>query len=129
MLLRQEVARDFPELIERWQHGPLAPEAERTPDVRGSSVIFSTRPWSDEDGRASDPHSVGGTPVIRYLRARRDVPGALLLLEDGRYAVTGPIAATGAASQLQRYARRRLSRAVTDSERSWWQEVIGALAR
>ena len=129
VLLRQEVSRDFPELIERWQHGPLAPEAERTPDVRGTSVIFSTRPWSDDDGKASDPHSVGGTPVIRYLRTRRDVPGALLLLEDGRYAVTGPIAATGAASQLQRYARRRLGRAVTDSERSWWQEVIGALAR
>jgi cell volume regulation protein A len=129
VLLRQEVSRDFPELIERWQHGPLAPEAERTPDVRGSSVIFSTWPWRDEDGEASDPYSVGGTPVIRHLRTRRDVPGALLLLEDGRYAVTGPIAASGAASQLQRYARRRLGRAVTESERSWWQEVIGALAR
>ena len=129
VLLRQEVSRDFPELIERWQHGPLVPAPERTPDVRGSSVIFSTQPWSPSDGHPGDPHSVGGTSVINHLRTRRDTPGALLLLEDGRYAVSGPTAATGAASQVQRYARRRLGLAATDAERSWWQEVIGALAR
>ena len=129
VLLRQEVSRDFPELIERWQHGPLVPEPERTPDVRGTSVIFSTQPWSAADGHPGDPHAVGGTSVISHLRTRRDTPGALLLLEDGRYAVSGPIAATGAASQVQRYARRRLGLAPTDAERSWWQEVIGALAR
>jgi hypothetical protein len=81
------------------------------------------------DGQAADPQTVGGTPVIRYLRTRRDVPGALLLLRDGRYAVTGPFVATGAASQVQRYARRRLGRAASEAERSWWQDVIGALAR
>jgi cell volume regulation protein A len=129
VLLRQEVARDFPELIERWQHGPLAPEPERHPEVRGSSPIFSARPWDDGDGSPADPRSVDGCPVIRHLRTRRDTPGGLLLLADGRYAVAGPVAATGAAGQIQRYARRRLSLAEEDAERAWWQEVIGALAR
>jgi cell volume regulation protein A len=92
-------------------------------------VIFSTRPWEEGDGPASNPATVGGTPVIRHLRTRRDVPGALLVLEDGRYAVTGPVAATGAAAQVQRYARRRLGQAAGDGEQAWWQEVIGALAR
>ena len=59
VLLRKEVSRDFPELIERWQHGPLVPEPERTPDVRGTSVIFSTAPWSKSDGHPGDPH-LGG---------------------------------------------------------------------
>jgi cell volume regulation protein A len=129
VLLRQEVARDFPELIERWQHGPLAPEPVRRPLVRSSSVIFSSRPWDEADGSPADPRAVGGTPVILHLRTRRDTPGGLLLLEDGRYAVTGPVVATGAAAQLQRYARRCLARSATDAERAWWQEVVGALAR
>jgi len=130
VLLRQEVSRDFPALIERWQHGPLIGEPERTPDVRGTSVIFSAQPWdAATDGHPGDPKSVSGAEIVRHLRTRRDTPGALLVLADGRYAVSGPVAATGAASQIQRYARRRLGLADSDAERSWWQEVIGALAR
>jgi cell volume regulation protein A len=130
VLLRQEVSRDFPALIERWQKGPLIGEPERTPDVRGTSVIFSTQPWdAAADGHPGDPRSVGGAPIVRHLRTRRDTPGALVVLADGRYAVSGPVAASGAASQSQRYARRRLGLAESDGERSWWQEVIGALAR
>jgi cell volume regulation protein A len=52
-----------------------------------------------------------------------------VLLDDGRYAITGPALAMGAAAQVQRYARRRLSAELTDAERAWWQEVVGALAR
>ena len=58
----------------------------------------------------------------------RDVPGALVVLEDGRYAVTGPILMLGPPGQLQTQARRRLARARGDAEISWWQEVIGACA-
>ena len=52
-----------------------------------------------------------------------------MLLDDGRYAITGPSLAVGAAAQIQRYARRRLSGDLQRRERSWWQEVVGALAR
>ena len=65
-----------------------------------------------------------------HLRTRRDKRGALLVLEDGRYALTGPTLATGGPRQVQAYARRRLAReSDDDAARAWWQEVIGALAR
>jgi cell volume regulation protein A len=92
-------------------------------------VIFSTRPWKKEDGSAAYPYAVEGARVIRHIRTRRDEEGALVLLDDGRYAITGPALAMGAAAQVQRYARRRLSAELTDAERAWWQEVVGALAR
>ena len=52
-----------------------------------------------------------------------------MLLEDGRYAITGPLIAVGPPQQLQDVARRRLTRATTNAERAWWREVSGALAR
>ncbi len=67
--------------------------------------------------------------VVQQLRTRRDKPGALVALDDGRFAVTGPLLASGGPLQLQRYARRRLSTEEDAAARAWWQEVIGALAR
>jgi hypothetical protein len=67
--------------------------------------------------------------VIDHLRTRRDRRGALVGLEDGRFAITGPRLALGGGTQLQRYARRRLVEEEDDAARAWWQEVIGALAR
>jgi potassium/hydrogen antiporter len=67
--------------------------------------------------------------VVRQLRTRLDQPGALVELDDGRYAFTGPVMATGSASALQTAARRRLEHATTDAAKEWWREVIGALAR
>jgi cell volume regulation protein A len=129
VLVRKEVARQFPALMERWREGPFAPAAERQPHLLGRSVIFSARPWEERDGNAAYPESLEGAAVIRHLRTRHDSPGALVLLDDGRYAITGPALAVGAAAQIQRYARRRLSGELRDAERSWWQEVVGALAR
>jgi cell volume regulation protein A len=130
VLVRKEVARQFPDLLKRWQLGPFDPEPVRSPSMRGGSVIFSTRPWEDDrDGSAAYPELIEGSRVLRHLRTRRDVPGALVLLDDGRYAITGPTLAVGAAAQISRHARRRLSTEQADAERSWWQEVIGALAR
>jgi potassium/hydrogen antiporter len=57
------------------------------------------------------------------------VSGALVVLVDGRFAVTGPTLALGGPLQLQRYARRRLAAEDEAAARAWWQEVIGALAR
>ena len=129
VVVRQEVADQIPRLLERWRTGPVAAPAAATTGVRSSSAVFTARPWSEEDGDPGFPRSVSGVPVLEHLRTRRGVPGALVLLEDGRYAVTGPLLALGGASQLQRYARRRLANEGDDAARAWWQEVIGALAR
>jgi cell volume regulation protein A len=66
---------------------------------------------------------------VEQLRTRRDEPGALVALDDGRYAICGPLLAIGPAPELQAVARRRLARAERPGERAWWREVIGALAR
>ena len=67
--------------------------------------------------------------MVEQLRTRRDEPGALVELDDGRYAVAGPLLAVGPAGELQAFARRRLSGDIGPAERAWWQEVVGALAR
>jgi cell volume regulation protein A len=65
--------------------------------------------------------------VIEQLRIRRDEPGGLFVLADGRYAVTGRLAAAGSRGDLGDWARRRM-RSANDDERAWLQTVIGALA-
>src|SRR3954469_8203711 len=127
VLVRQEVADDVDDLIVLWRTGPLA-RAQR-PRLRGSRApVFSVRPWGENDGEPGSPEDVDGVPVVEQLRTRRDVPGALCALADGRYAVTGPFLASGGARSLEAHARRRLSRAADDGERAWWQEVLGAVA-
>jgi cell volume regulation protein A len=91
-------------------------------------VIFSARPWSEQDGDPARPESVLGVSVAEHLRTRRDEPGALVALADGRFAATGLVVAVGAPQQLQAYCRRRLERATGSGEQAWWQEVVGALA-
>jgi cell volume regulation protein A len=66
---------------------------------------------------------------VEQLRTRRDEPGALVALEDGRFAISGPLLAIGPAAELQAVARRRLAAAQDPAERAWWREVVGALAR
>src|SRR5215212_3069084 len=127
VLVRQEVAEEADELIVQWRTGPLG--RGHRPRLRGTRApVFSVRPWSESDGDAGSPDDVGGVPVVEQLRTRRDVSGALVALADGRYAVTGPVLATGGARSVEMHARRRLSRAKEDSERAWWQEVVGAVA-
>ncbi len=67
--------------------------------------------------------------MVEQLRIRRDAPGGLWVLEDGRYAVTGSLLIVGSAVQAQRQARKCLQQADDETERAWWQEVIGALVR
>jgi cell volume regulation protein A len=127
LLVRQEVAEDVDELIMLWRTGPLGRgERPRLPSSR--APVFNVRPWNHADGDPGSPDACDGVPVVEQLRTRRDVPGALVVLADGRYAVTGPFLASGGARSLELHARRRLSRAADDPERSWWQEVLGAVA-
>ncbi len=129
VMVREEVAEEMDDLLERWRVGPVGLPARYEPKLRSGSAVFTTRPWRDEDGNAGFPKDVERVPVAEQIRTRRDKPGALVVLVDGRFAVTGPLLAMGGPLQLQRYARRRLAAEVDAAARAWWQEVIGALAR
>lgn len=128
IVARQSAVAALEDARERWRIGPVgpAPRPERTPPT--GAPIFTTRPWTEADGNPDAPGQVLGLKVVERLNTRWDVPGALVVLEDGRYAVTGPHVLVGAREQVQWHARRRLRTAASDAERAWWQEVIGASA-
>ena len=110
--------------------GPaLGPDPRPPRPARASAQISTTGPWRAADGDPAYPKQVAGIPVARQLTTRVDSPGALVVLEDGRYAFTGRVSSVGSARALQALARRRLGRAGSDAERAWWREVIGMLAR
>ena len=129
VMVREEVAGEMPDLLERWRSGPVAIPTVRHTPLRAGTAVFTTRRWTEEDGDAGFPKEVHGVPVAEKMRTRRDRRGALVSLEDGRFAVTGPLVAIGGPLQVQRYARRQLASEDDAAARAWWQEVIGALAR
>jgi len=132
LIVRQEVAVELRALMERWQEGPVGGRPRPVRKNLTRQTPFVLRPWAGhpgDSGEPSRPVTVNGVDVIDQIRTRRDGrPGAVVLLEDGRYAFTGNVVALGTPSQVQMAARRRLRLAKTDSERAWWREVIGALA-
>lgn len=128
LLISEESAHRISDLLRRWRTGPVGPPPRPPRPVTGRRPIFSVWTWDEErDGDVSRPRAIAGHSVIEQLRIRRDEPGALWVLADGRYAITGPLAAVGARRDLTAWARRRLRSAATD-ERAWLQNVIGALA-
>jgi CPA2 family monovalent cation:H+ antiporter-2 len=129
ILVRREVAKEVDELQQRWERGPLGAPPRPQRRLRGSSPIFTVRPV-DAGAVAGDvdaPDRVFGHAVVARLRVRRDRPGALVALEDGRYAVTGPLLVAGSREDVTAYARRRAARADPE-DRAWLQSVVGALA-
>ncbi len=127
LLIRQEVSESVHELTEFWRTGPIGVPAPPRRPIRSHRAVLTVRPSTAQDGNTARPVSVDGVDVVHQLRTRRDVPGALVLLADGRYAVCGPLIAVGPPRLLQRHIRRELHGAVSDTERAWWQEVAGAL--
>jgi potassium/hydrogen antiporter len=127
LLIRQEVSAFVIELTERWRTEPIAAPMRTRRTVSARRPILTVRPGTVEDGDAARPDAVEGVEVVLQMRTRRDIPGALVLLEDGRYAITGPLVAIGPPGLLQRHIRRQLHQAKTDTERAWWQEVAGAV--
>ena len=132
-ILVREPARQVVEgLFDRWRRGPLETVDEHLPrSLSGRAAIFSVKPWKEsEHGDPGDPVQLDGAAVLRRIRVRRDEPGALMLLADGRLAVTGDgIVAAGGQRQLSRYCRERIQRAKTGPARAWWQEVAGVMAQ
>ena len=129
VLVRREVRHQLPQILERWRTGPVSRPVRPPRTYTGSVPIYSARPWADADGDPSHPRELRGQEVVEHLRTRRDVPGALVILGDGRYAVTGPLLMVGPPGQLQAQARRRLDASRDDAEAAWWREVIGACAQ
>lgn len=130
ILVRGYLIKRVEELFELWREGPIGQEErEYARPIAGRSPIFSVRPWLPEMGDPGDPKQIGKVPVLRRVRTRHDESGALVVLHDGRFAVSSNgILATGSPQQLREYAVRRIERAETRSERAWWQEVAGAVA-
>ena len=90
MLVRRETRSEVGRLTRRWREGPI----ERPPAVpiglRASPQVFSVRPTRPADGDTGAPEQINGVEVVRILRTRPDVPAAIVVLADGRFAVTGP---------------------------------------
>ena len=128
IVVSREAAGELESLLERWREGPVGPPPRGRTRLRGGLPVFTVRGWEDDDGDPLHPRRVLGRNVIEHLRTRHDLPGALVALDDGRYAVSGPLLVAGSAAQVQGHARKRLGHSGNDAERAWWQEVIGALA-
>jgi len=129
IVVRESARREVQGLFERWRIGPIAsPRDEPLPRPQGRTPIFSVKPWTSDQGDPATPQTIEGVTVTRMLRTRREAHGALVLLADGRLAVTGDgVVATGSPRQLVRYCRERIGRAQSAQARAWWQEVAGAV--
>jgi potassium/hydrogen antiporter len=130
ILVRREAHEEAERLAERWQHGPIGEPPPPEPPIRGAPRPFTVRPWTDADGDPARPQAVDGVRVVGRVRTRRDRPGALLALADGRFAVTGDgVVALGGRNLLARWCIRRAGLSTpAPEERAWWQEVIGVLS-
>lgn len=128
VLIRREALPVINALVERWREGPIGPRPRPKRIPEGHAPVFHVRPWTEQDGDPGTTAAVAGRQVVDRLRTRRDRPGALVLLDDGYYAVTGPVLALGRQQLLSQWVRRKARAAPTDAERSWWEEVLGALA-
>ncbi len=129
VLIRREALPVMRELTDRWHTGPIGPRPRPKRIPEGHAPVFHVRPWNAaDDGDPNTATSVAGRMVVDRLRTRRDMPGALVLLDDGYFAVTGPVLALGREQLLSQWVRRKARAAPTDAERSWWEEVLGALA-
>ena len=127
VLIRQEATREVPALVDRWRTGPIGPPRRPPKRLRARPATLTVRPWTEDGQDRSRPREVGGEEVVDLLRIRPDHPGALVVLRDGRYAVTSPLLAIGGREDLTGWLRRRVRHA-DDAELAWLQTVIGALA-
>ncbi|MCW2993127.1 MAG: potassium/proton antiporter [Conexibacter sp.] len=127
VLYREEASRQLVSLTSSWRTGPIGPRARPARRVRSTSSIFTARPWTEGDGDATRPATVSGQDVIDLLRLRRDAPGSLVVLADGRYAVCGTVLVVGARRQVTAWIERRM-RVADEAERAWLRTVLGAVA-
>jgi cell volume regulation protein A len=130
ILVRQQARDEVEGLFERWREGPIGRPEPVPFRIQGRTPIFTVQPWKEEYGDPGRPTSIDGVAVARPLRVRRGQVGALIQLEDGRFAVTGEgRVAAGGPRPLFRYCRERIRRADDPASVAWWQEVAGILSQ
>jgi cell volume regulation protein A len=129
VLARREAIPAVQALTERWRSGPLGEPAPPPLAIRGAPQVFTVRRRTAADGDPAEPAELEGVAVAVRLRTRRDEPGALVGLADGRYAVTDRhLVAVGARLQMADWVGRRARREeLSPVARAWWEEVAGAL--
>jgi potassium/hydrogen antiporter len=129
VLARREAIPAVQGLTERWRAGPLGEAPPPPLPIRGAPQVFTVRRRTANDGDPGEPDELEGVPVAVRLRTRRDEPGALVGLADGRYAVTDRhLVAVGARRQMTDWVGRRARREdLSPTARAWWEEVAGAL--
>jgi cell volume regulation protein A len=120
-----------PRLLGAWRdpswQPPAAQDDPQRPVAAPQAPALVSGVWNGESGSPSEPELVDGVQVVRRLRARRDAPGALVALEDGRLALTGPSFAIGTQAELRHYAERRAATATDGAEALWWRQLADAL--
>jgi cell volume regulation protein A len=121
---------EFERITACWRTGPLGEPPVPALPPRAAPQVFSVRRWTEADGDPGRPEAIEGAGVVARLRVRRDATGSLLLLADGRYAISSSeLLAVGGRHQLAAWAARRINRpSLSGQEIAWWQEVAGALA-
>jgi len=129
LLVRRESRKEIAEITRRWREGPIEEPIAPAIAMRGSPQVFSVRPTRPADGDTGAPVELGGVAVAAIMRTRSDVPAAVAVLADGRFAVTGPdLIAVGGRRHLARWCAERAERARTSAqERAWLQEAIGVI--
>jgi len=130
IVARRHVLGAVEALTERWRSGPLGePRAPALP-LRSVPQVFTVRPWTESDGDPAELEEINWVAVVTRLRVRRDSPGVLLALADGRYAIVSDgLLAIGGRRRLADWAARRIERSgQAPAARAWWQEVAGVLA-
>jgi cell volume regulation protein A len=129
-IARREAIPAVQALTERWRTGPLGEPPPQLLPIRGAPQIFTVRRRTAEDGDPGRPEALEGVPVAIHLRVRRDSPGSLVGLADGRYGVTSRhLVAVGGRRQMAEWvAERGMRHGLAPAERAWWEEVAGALS-
>jgi hypothetical protein len=96
--------------------------------MRAHRMIFTAGPWHPDWGDQDRPRHVAGIKVARGLLHRESGGGGLVILTDGRFALTGSTYAIGTARAVMRDARSK-SRAASVGERAWLLMVAEELRR
>ncbi len=131
IVARLEALDEVQQLAARWREARSAsPPFLRCPRTARPRCSRSGRGTTSRDGDPGAPETIDGVAVAQRLRTRRDGSGSLVVLADGRYAVTSAkLLAVGGRRRLAEWCARRVAApGPTQAERAWWQELAGALS-
>ena len=117
--------------MERWREGPIGRAAAPAHPAAARLAADLQRPPAGPTRTATRrrPSRSPGSRSPSACAPAATAPGALVLLADGRYAVTGDalVAVGGRRADRRLGERRARRRPRAAARRAWWQEVAGVL--